>query len=645
MARAVSAMTDPTAPERPILALTIALAGKREVSAEDTPALEETLALAFNSLGGRLLALGDAGGADDPMRQRFRAESRPRLSLVTGLADGADQIASRVFLADHPETPDIERVLGAVLPAARAEFVAQGPVADVAGFEAAARRCAFVVELDGALPLSPAGPPDDETRPALQARRERGEAFSAQSEFLLRLADILVAVDDAEEEGRIGGTRQTIRAALDLATPVILLRLGHEGLAILRSRADFDEPTFLPEAAARGALWLLVGEMIGVGASAEDAGYARHLIGEFYAAEAPRPGWLNRLWDAFEAPFKPSLKLPRDLPTAPYRRYRDRASALSAYYSGLYRGSFLVGYALAVVAVILAGGALVLLVVGPALGAPEALMPWLLAALGLGKLAVVVLIARLAERANHERLAHRAADYRYLSERLRAMTFLPRLGSLRAPYNWSLPYTTRVTAQGVIDRLFLSIIRQARPLEAIPGAAPDGLIRPDAREALSIIRHNWIEGQKLYHQRNHATQSGVKRSLESLSRALNLGVIGIVGLDLAVSVAAILRLLPEAVQKGSDLFAVPALIGLAAILPAAVASLNGVRFQSECARLSDRSDHMAARLGQLEERAGLARLRPPRLLDVLRLAEDVARSTVDEVAEWSAVYGKEFVEM
>jgi hypothetical protein len=137
----------------------------------------------------------------------------------------------------------------------------------------------------------------------------------------------------------------------------------------------------------------------------------------------------------------------------------------------------------------------------------------------------------------------------------------------------------------------------------------------------------------------------VKHGLETLGRALNLGVIGIVFVDVAISFAGILRLLPEALARGLDLFAAPALIGLAAILPAAVASLNGVRFQSECARLADRSDHMVARLRQLEEKSGQARLRPLRLLDVLRLAEDIARSTVDEVVEWSALYGKDFVEM
>ncbi len=43
------------------------------------------------------------------------------------------------------------------------------------------------------------------------------------------------------------------------------------------------------------------------------------------------------------------------------------------------------------------------------------------------------------------------------------MVFLPHAAALRSPYNWSLPYTTRVSAQDVIDRLFLSIVSPGGP--------------------------------------------------------------------------------------------------------------------------------------------------------------------------------------
>jgi hypothetical protein len=102
---------------------------------------------------------------------------------------------------------------------------------------------------------------------------------------------------------------------------------------------------------------------------------------------------------------------------------------------------------------------------------------------------------------------------------------------------------------------------------------------------------------------------------------------------------------PEALHGAFHRGLAPLMIAAAAILPAAVASLNGVRFQSECARLADRSRHIARRLGAFGSSPGAARAEPPRILDALRLGEDMARLANDEVAEWSAIYGKEFVEM
>ena len=54
---------------------------------------------------------------------------------------------------------------------------------------------------------------------------------------------------------------------------------------------------------------------------------------------------------------------------------------------------------------------------------------------------------------------------------------------------------------------------------------------------------------------------------------------------------------------------------------------------------------MAANLAQLRERSLALASRSPRLIDAMRLGDDVARVTIDEVAEWSAIYGKDFVEM
>jgi hypothetical protein len=75
------------------------------------------------------------------------------------------------------------------------------------------------------------------------------------------------------------------------------------------------------------------------------------------------------------------------------------------------------------------------------------------------------------------------------------------------------------------------------------------------------------------------------------------------------------------------------------------ASFNGVRFQSECTRLADRSKQMAEELGRLAAVPPDRGDRDPRMMEVQRLAEDATRLTLGEVAEWSAIYGKDFPEI
>jgi hypothetical protein len=54
---------------------------------------------------------------------------------------------------------------------------------------------------------------------------------------------------------------------------------------------------------------------------------------------------------------------------------------------------------------------------------------------------------------------------------------------------------------------------------------------------------------------------------------------------------------------------------------------------------------MTVNLARLEHLSFPLAHEPARLVDAVRLGDDVARLTIDEVAEWSAIYGKEFVEM
>lgn len=196
------------------LELTLALVGKRRIEPAHLAAMKTDLASVFNTVSEALAIAFGAGGA--------------RLTLITGLADGADQIASAIFL--HGASGFVTRVLGAILPCPGEEFARNSPVEDLAAFERAAQSCSFITVLRGR--LQPPPPDGLTTDVARLTRRERGDAFAAQADALLRDADILVAIDDPDDEGKIGGTRHTLHRALSRGLPLILIQLGRAGISL-----------------------------------------------------------------------------------------------------------------------------------------------------------------------------------------------------------------------------------------------------------------------------------------------------------------------------------------------------------------------------------------------------------------------------
>jgi hypothetical protein len=224
----------------PTLDLTLALVGKRRIDPGHIAGMKRDLALAFDAVADGLRAVAGDGPAT--------------LTLVTGLADGADQIASGLFV--DGASGAVTRVLGAILPCPGDDYVQNGPIDDRAAFERMAKHCAFVTALKG--PLRPPPPDGLDTEMARQARRARGEAFAAQAGALLRDSDILVAIDDPDDTGDIGGTRHTLHRALSRGLPVILIQLGRPGVSLPRLGASFERAETLQGDGARAALAAMV---------------------------------------------------------------------------------------------------------------------------------------------------------------------------------------------------------------------------------------------------------------------------------------------------------------------------------------------------------------------------------------------------
>ena len=186
-------------------------------------------------------------------------------------------------------------------------------------------------------------------------------------------------------------------------------------------------------------------------------------------------------------------------------------------------------------------------------------------------------------------------------------------------------------------------------------------VRP--REVAETVRDAWIGEQAKYHERNSATMRALHHAADKAAVVLGTTVIFVVALDLILIGGKVLHWLPEPWVPFAKA-ATPWLIFISAVLPAVVAALGGIRFQSECQRLAERSAVMRTVLsgrinavpGEPRGRIDLADDLSRRIAaasavpatnpgswahDTLRLSERVATDFVQEAAEWSVLYAKE----
>jgi len=701
--------------------LRVGLAGNRDVPEAARQRLLDTLADVFRTTARRLAEVAPGTpmrAGQEPRFSRFYSQQAPLLRLITGLAEGADALATQALdqaVADDSLKPHVAAELAAVLPFDLASYRASRDAAFRADFDRQAARCTYILTLDGLYEK-----PDPDT-PLAKSRRAR--AYRGQSALLLRQSDLLVAAANPDESGKAGGTLETVRAALAFELPVVFLHTGTGGVWLIEPGQDLASA--LAAAAAdwqttlRGWITSLVAASNATPGPETQPGDApahggAHTSGEqlleefFKTAHVPplvtgpdgkpnrKQTFRERQWSWFANQFRPrGIPDPKDDPRLdPYAALRSRATGLNYHYTGLYRGAFFLNYTLAVCAVFLAALSLVLLgkahtemaetveavlQTAPADAAhtqPAWLFPCLLL-LGAGKLGIVVWIYRNTHQANHGDWNDKAVDYRYLAERLRSMFYLPRIGSFQPPAAATPQYASRAVRQSAVDWLFDAITRAISPAQ-LPSArketvmnqdgTPHGeatVIRLDPAALLQDVRDRWVNEQAVYHDRNARTMGRMHTFAERLGSWLSKAVIFFVAVDMLILLAEIFHRLPERWVPAAQQ-ATPWLVFLAALLPAAVASLNGIRFQSECRRLAERSAVMRtilrghdrkdgtkagrwAEADRLASRMATAQASPAAdpaawCLEVLHLTETIARDFVHEVAEWSVLYAKEVPE-
>jgi len=778
----MNTQSNPNCLPKPRTVLRIGFAGTRNLP-KDTKKLEKALSLIFSTIGNQLIKLSQKPrqpeGQETSVHEFYSTEA-PLLRLVTGLAKGADDMAATALENTTPGFEGcIETTLAGVIPFKLPIYRESRDKSYQDRFDDLASQCEYISTLDGIY--------EDSQKKIPVMRRKK--AYSAQSQVLLRHCDILIAATKVDPESKAGGTVETINRALNLGRPVIFIDTETGGIhhitpgknywTILNSPALANDPLTV-------TLETLVEKVLEDPASSSkntkklEKDSLKFLKIYFQQPELPKskkgkqvPTFPERCWNRFNGLFKYGAKAGSDKPLDEFNLYRSRSSKLNYYFSGLYRGTFLINYILAMVAVGLAvisisifnssdtnhhsnaeshsheakvskiseaekaSGSTNHTNIGPSAHQTkdavitetdiktatdaEPSMPesqnmephteppkdklseesphddqvqghsgpskdLILLILALAKFAAVMWISLSTNRANKRKWNDLAVDFRYLSERMRPLNYLPLVSSFHPPDAAPAQYASRAVRQSAAEWLFGAISRSVSPKSfsspttyqrhnqsgeyevSIQQFCPSGM--------LDKFNEHCVSNQAQYHKTNMHTMSNLHHFLNEGGKYLSYLVIGIVAVDIGIlSSNVFIDILSDqlALYAKSAHALTPILLFFAALLPAVVASFNGLRFQSECQRLAERSAMLRTLMGghapkknegpkikltggyweelnDLKNLIAEAAKHPNTNIgawsaDTLQLIEKISDSLTREAAEWSVLYAKELPEL
>lgn len=662
---------------QPRCALRIGVTGNRRFADEKeqpTPkadAMRRLVSDAFNILWPTLFdgigtVLREPHGEHGVQMRDLFSSDRPRLAVLTSLAAGADQIGARAALDVAPKHPAIELELEAILPFREENYPGLGatPRPEFRPREAAELRAlkgeaCQVVWLDGTY--------EDETL------RVRG--YAQARDLLVQNSDIVIAVYDPKAAAHRAGTVETIGVALDGGAPVVAVLVSETEARITLLRhvppkdappASWDDACPIGDPRWRDDLLALIREQLVLPelwhvaqhhshAHEEQAAHALRRLHLFSGAQdAPAictdglaSSLLHAGWRAAQA--VASIGVRRELrqdempdpkndgiSLTPYVAFYDRASELSAAFMRAYRGAFVWSYFLAGVAVSAAVAMMLLTILTKHHAEPS--KPLMLV-LCLAKIGILGLMLVIEHTFNRLRLQETAADFRYIAELLRPMQWLTPVGTYPPAVDLPLHAAAFDPRRSWMTWLARAIARSSPSVSARTNKGEwdhpkeTVLTAGSAADALDRARTEWIEGQVVYHHNNGGRMRLLDEGFGRVERGLLMSVIG----------AAVVACTLELANVGHELAAV--LGALAAILPAFIAALLGIKFQSEAKRLAARSEAMYRALReqqhQLQTGAGSIRLPESRGEAIARAAtvlRQLSHDTITETGDWKVLY-------
>jgi hypothetical protein len=639
-------------PPRPRLTVRVGITGHR---ADKLDGLEATGRIARQL---RLVLEAIEACARDVLaaNRDLYVHQHPVLRLVSGFAEGADQIA----VAACPPGWQIE----AILPFPKQEYLRDFEASSVGDgrdvretFEASLARADAVTQLD--LPTADDGGGE-------VARRDLG--YVAAGGYLLRQIDVLIAVWDGMPP-KTGGTGAVARKAHEAGIPVVWIPIHDAAVPSLISAFEGSSPTTTGDDCTKGPLLTALEPIFDAPPASATAGRrsARARL-ERFLHERWHPRCYLSLYDCLKRMVSgrmPRLVIPSPSPTvrcaardgfprqAPKcgepasagdhgdlrRRVQDVlmarfawADALAEHYSDNYRSAYVLAYLLSAVAVFVA--------LGSPLGGDPGYSSQSKVMFAAVEMVVIVLIIVIIALGRWLLWHERWLDYRALAEALRHgrfLAFVSEFGRIHAPAagsrepSWMLWYIRATMREIGLPTAVLDRTYQWKLLHA---TLENEVLGP--------------EGQLAYHRANRR----IMGRIDHLLYLLGLTCFGATFLLLALFLLGSLVGHyhgqvggPGASSTATWLGAAaaylePRLIFWTAGLPALGAALAGIRAHGDFEGSQERSSRMVDALESLEQDYRTATERDIDLEETSRLLIATARVMSEDVAAWQELYGR-----
>jgi hypothetical protein len=638
-------------PPKPRLTLRVGIAGHRPKPHRFPSA---AVARVERQLREVFAAIDEALHAMHAENQNIYAEKAPQVRLVSGMAEGADQLA----VSARPEKWHVDAILPFPLANYMQDFQtsASGSRRDVRPeFQRALAQAQTVTEL-----------------PEETGAREA--AYARLGALLLRQIDLLIAVWDGGPAEGAGSTTDVVKKALEVGISVVWLS-SSEGADNLHNVAypriiddikENGEPIAPDADCTRGYLQEVVSSIVsgpapGLLVNSGDERDARERLIDFLGETWPRRTWwsvydmFKRLtehkpirplvlfeprqdcghdWDQFVSEAPPAGSLADRIIKVLKPRYLW-ADTLAVYLANVYRSAYMVLYLLSAFAV--AVGLCGLFshqfeTPYAGLNASDAALNFK-GAIVIVELLIIFLIICIVRAGRQGSWHQKFLEYRALAEMLRHVRFLAYLGEngriLRAEVTpasaWFLWYL-RATVREI----------------GLPNAVLDGTYQ---RAHLAAVEKNTIAVQIEYHTRNAATLERMHRAIQRVGDGCfySAGAVLLAwGLGwLAVRGGAQFKVWPDFLNGLRSFLEVTMewVTYFAAWLPALGAALAGIRETADFEGAATASVKTLAALETLKADYAEAK-RTLLLAETGDVSVATAHVLTEDLATWQAIYGR-----